>query len=255
MVRPPAESKTDAGRAAGLASERIGGVGKVVAASAVEGGSAQPGGDGLFGGLAALGVEEIAAGAGEDGDGLAIGWERVTTAGELLGDEVFDGICEDRGGAFEVGQAVAVIVQAKERGGERDGSGSEGESRHVHGREIGRGKEKFRAGREGRKKAGEFPLSQPWRLAAMGVRPRSRVTISGLADGGNGMSSAQEPGYGVRHTADGAAGHGSIHETEHGMGHGSGHETGTFLDTWWPVLVIGFGVTFFTVVALWHPSY
>ncbi len=69
------------------------------------------------------------------------------------------------------------------------------------------------------------------------------------------MSSAQEPGYGVRHEAGEAAGHGSIHETEHGMGHGSGHETGTFLDTWWPLLVILFGVTCFLILALWHPSY
>ena len=69
------------------------------------------------------------------------------------------------------------------------------------------------------------------------------------------MSSSYESGQAVRHEAGESAGHGSIHETEHGMGHGSGHETGTFLDAWWPLLVIAFGVTFFLIVALWHPSY
>ncbi len=35
----------------------------------------------------------------------------------------------------------------------------------------------------------------------------------------------------------------------------SSHESGSWLDTWWPLLVILFGATFFSVVALWKPGY
>ena len=35
----------------------------------------------------------------------------------------------------------------------------------------------------------------------------------------------------------------------------SSHESGSWLDTWWPLLVILFGVTFVSVVALWKPGY
>ena len=105
------------------ADKKIRCVREVVASSAVEGTSAEPGGDGLLCGPATLDIEEIAAGTGEDGDGLAIGLERVASAGELLGDEVFDGTRQESRSAFQIGEALALIVLRKEGGRQNEASG------------------------------------------------------------------------------------------------------------------------------------
>ncbi len=121
----------------------------VAVEGAGEGGSPEPGGDGPLGGAAALDVLELPASDGEDGDGMAVRNQRWASAGELLRDEVPNGMGEGLGRLLKVRDAVSLIVQAN-HGGRKDDSagGCGGEGRDVHGRGIGTADEKLSGGPE-----------------------------------------------------------------------------------------------------------
>ncbi len=101
--------------------------------------SAEPGGDGLLGGTTALGFEQMAAGVGEDGDGFAVGDQSGATAGELLSDEIVDGVGEGLRGPLEVGEGLTAVLERKQgvwRSGEAARGG--GGEREFHTERIGR---------------------------------------------------------------------------------------------------------------------
>ena len=69
----------------------------------------------------------------ENGDCVAVAMEVGAAAGELLGDEVFDGVGEGGEGELEFRGAVTAIRKRGGRGQDREGGGAGALGEGVHG--------------------------------------------------------------------------------------------------------------------------